>query len=414
FIPFVPANKRAEALATDASGTPLRIVKGAFPTVASIASSAPEAGEEAKRLAAQGYRVLAVAHGPASGPLELAGIVALSDPPRADSAALIAELRSMGVQPVMVTGDTAATASVVARAVGLTGAVCPPGPPPASLSPGDFAVFAGVFPEDKFHIVEAFQRSGHTVGMCGDGANDAPALRQAQMGIAVSTATDVAKSAAGIVLTEPGLGGIVSAIREGRTTFQRTLTYTLRSLAQKLSQMLLLVAGLVMTGHAILTPRLMAIIMITGDFLAMSATTDHVHPSARPNAWHINNITLLGASLAICNVAFCSGILALGRFRLGLSSPQLQTLAAVALVFTGQALFYVVRDRRRLWSSRPSRWIVLSSIADVAIISLLATRGFLMIPLPAALLAAVFGAAVVLAFVLDGVKLLVGRSLQMQ
>ena len=216
------------------------------------------------------------------------------------------------------------------------------------------------------------------------------------------------------MLTEPGLGGIVSAIREGRITFQRILTYTLRSLTQKLSQMLLLVAGLVMTRHAILTPRLMAIIMITGDFLAMSATTDNVHPSVRPNAWHINNITLLGASLAICNVVFCTGILAVGRYRLGLPSPELQTLAAVALVFTGQALFYVVRDRRRLWSSRPSRWIVLSSIADVAIISLLATRGFLMTPVPAALVAAVFAAAVVVAFVLDGVKLVVGRSLQMQ
>ena len=414
FTPFDPASKRAEALATDASGAPVRIVKGAFPTVASIASSPSEAAEEDKRLAAQGYRVLVVAQGPASRPLELAGLIALSDPPREDSAALIAELRSMGVQPVMVTGDAAATASVVARAVGLTGAVCPPGPLPASLRPDDFAVFAGVFPEDKFHIVQAFQKSGHTVGMCGDGANDAPALRQAQMGIAVSTATDVAKSAAGIVLTEPGLGGIVSAIREGRITFQRILTYTFRSLAQKLSQMLLLLAGLVMTGHAILTPRLMAIIMITGDFLAMSATTDNVHPSARPNVWHINNITLLGASLAICNVSFCTGILAIGRYRLGLPSPELQTLAAVALVFTGQALFYVVRDRRRLWSSRPSGWVALSSIADVAIISLLATRGFLMTPVPAALVAAVFGAAVVLAFVLDGVKLVVGRSLQMQ
>jgi H+-transporting ATPase len=414
FIPFDPASKRAEALATDATGTPLRIVKGAFPTVASIAASPPEAAGEDGRLAAQGYRVLAVAHGLASRPLELAGLIALSDPPREDSAALIAELRSMGVQPVMVTGDAPATASVVARAVGLTGAVCPPGPPPATLHPRDFAVFAGVFPEDKFHIVKAFQKSGHTVGMCGDGANDAPALRQAQMGIAVATATDVAKSAAGIVLTEPGLGGIVSAIREGRITFQRILTYTLRSLSQKLSQMLLLVAGLVMTGHAILTPRLMAIIMITGDFLAMSATTDNVHPSRRPNAWHINNITLLGVSLAICNVAFCTGILAVSRYWLELASPALRTLAAVALVFTGQALFYVVRDRRRLWSSRPSRWIVLSSIADVAIITLLATRGFLMTPIPAALVAAVLGAALAFAFVLDAVKLVVSRSLQMQ
>lgn len=197
-------------------------------------------------------------------------------------------------------------------------------------------------------------------------------------------------------------------------TFQRILTYTLRSLTQKLSQMLLLVAGLVMTGHAILTPRLIAIIMITGDFLAMSATTDNVRPSPRPNAWHINNISVLGVSLAAGNLAFCAGIIALGRYRLGLSIPALQTLATVAVVFTGQAIFYVVRDRRRLWSSRPSRWIVLSSIADVAIITVLATQGFLMTPLPAILVAGVLGAAAGFAFVLDGIKLIVSRSLQMQ
>jgi H+-transporting ATPase len=250
--------------------------------------------------------------------------------------------------------------------------------------------------------------------MCGDGANDAPALRQAQIGIAVSTATDVAKSAAGIVLTEPGLAGIVSAIREGRITFQRILTYTLRSLTQKLSQMLLLVVGLAMTGHAILTPRLIAIIMITGDFLAMSATTDHVRPSARPNAWHINNISLLGVSLAMGNLAFCAGTVAWGRYRLDLSSPELQTLATVAVVFTGQAIFYVVRDRQRLWSSSPSRWIVLSSVADVAIIVVLSTRGFLMAPLPATLVAGVLAGAAAFAFVLDGIKAVVSRSLQMQ
>jgi H+-transporting ATPase len=414
FIPFDPASKRAEALAADASGTPVRIVKGAFRTVESVSSSPAAAAKAAGRLEDQGYRVLAVARGPTSGALELAGLIALSDPPREDSATLIAELRSMGVRTIMVTGDAPTTAAVVAHAVGLTGAVCPPGPLPRSLHPEDFAVFAGVFPEDKFHLVKALQQGGHTVGMCGDGANDAPALRQAQIGIAVSTATDVAKSAAGIVLTEPGLAGIVSAIREGRITFQRILTYTLRSLTQKLSQMLLLVVGLAMTGHAILTPRLIAIIMITGDFLAMSATTDHVRPSARPNAWHINNISLLGVSLAMGNLAFCAGTVAWGRYRLDLSSPELQTLATVAVVFTGQAIFYVVRDRQRLWSSSPSRWIVLSSVADVAIIVVLSTRGFLMAPLPATLVAGVLAGAAAFAFVLDGIKAVVSRSLQMQ
>ena len=139
--------------------------------------------------------------------LTLMGLIALSDPPRPDSKALLAELRSMGVHTVMVTGDAAPTAATVAAAIGLEGPVCPPGAIPDRVKPEDFAVYAGVFPEDKFRLVKAFQRDGHTVGMCGDGVNDAPALRQAQMGIAVSTATDVAKSAASMVLMEPGLQG---------------------------------------------------------------------------------------------------------------------------------------------------------------------------------------------------------------
>ena len=141
-----------------------------------------------------------------------------------------------------------------------------------------FAVFAGVLPEDKYKLVKAFQKAGHIVGMCGDGANDAPALRQAQMGIAVSTATDVAKSAAGVVLTDPGLAGIVAAVKEGRITFQRILTYTLNSVTKKIVQVLLLGVGLVMTGHAVLTPLLMIIVMMAGDFLGMSLTTDNVRP----------------------------------------------------------------------------------------------------------------------------------------
>ena len=172
--------------------------------------------------------------------------------------------------------------------------------PRQRVTPEDFAVFAGVLPEDKYDLVKAFQKDGHTVGMCGDGANDAPALRQAQMGIAVSTATDVAKSAAGIVLTEPGLGGIVASVKEGRVTFQRILTYTLNSVNKKVVQVLFLAVGLVMTGHAILTPMLMVIIMITGDFLGMSLTTDNVRPSPLPNAWRIGRLTIAGVFMGVC------------------------------------------------------------------------------------------------------------------
>ena len=196
------------------------------------------------------------------------------------------------------------------------GAVCPPGPIPKDVRPASFAVFAGVLPEDKYNLVKAFQAGGVTVGMCGDGANDAPALRQAQIGIAVSTATDVAKSAGGMVLTEPGLAGIVAAVREGRTTFQRIQNYTINSITKKIVTVLFLMVGLMMTGHAILTPLLMVIVMIAGDFLAMSLTTDNVRASPAPNAWHIGQLTIAGAILGVGMLVFCCAVLAFGTFAL--------------------------------------------------------------------------------------------------
>jgi len=216
----------AEAVGVEHGENPLRIVKGAPAAVAAVAPLPARAIGELDRFTASGYRTIAVACGP-SRDLTLIGLIACSDPPRADSKQLLGELRSLGGQPIMVSGDAPATAATVARAIGLDGGICPAGEIPASVSPADYAVYAGVFPEDKFRLVKAFQQQGHAVGMCGDGANDAPALRQAQMGIAVSTATDVAKAAAGIVLTEPGLGGIVACISEGRSAFQPVLTYTL-------------------------------------------------------------------------------------------------------------------------------------------------------------------------------------------
>jgi H+-transporting ATPase len=403
FAPFDPAKKMSEATATtDSTGGTQRIVKGAFAAVVGLAQPTPAAAA-AKELEGKGFRVLAVAAGPATA-LKLAGLIALSDPPRADSAKLVTELHGLGVRTVMVTGDAPATAAIVAHAVGLDGAVCPPGPIPDAVHPEQFAVFAGVLPKDKYKLVKAFQKGGHTVGMCGDGANDAPALRQAQIGIAVSTATDVAKSAAGMVLTEPGLAGIVAAVKEGRITFQRILTYTLNSIIKKIVTVLFLIVGLIMTGHAILTPLLMVIVMITGDFLSMSLTTDKVRPSPTPNAWRIGNLTMAGVIMGICLLAFCSGVLAVGKFEMGLGIDALRTLAFVVLVFGSQATLYAIRQRRHLWGIRPSLWLAVSSVADIGIASTLAIGGIAMTPLPALLVAGTIAAAVAFAFVLDFVK----------
>ena len=311
----------------------------------------------------------------------------------------------------MVTGDAPATAAIVAKAVGLDGAVCPPGPIPDAVQPEQFAVFAGVLPEDKYKLVKAFQNGGHTIGMGGDGANAAPALRQAQMGIAVSTATDVAKSAAGMVLTEPGLAGIVTAVKEGRITFQRILSYTLNSITKKTVQVLFLAIGLIMTGQAILTPLLMVLIMITGDFLGMALTTDNVRPSPAPNTWRIGNLTIAGVTMGLGELVFCTSVLAFGAYRMGFEIGALRTLAFVVIVFGNQATTYTNRERRHLWSSRPSLWLVVSSIADLLIASTLAIGGIAMTPLPAWIVAGTLAAAAAFAVILDFVKVPIFRRL---
>jgi len=403
FVPFDPGTKMSEATVLDPGGGTQRIVKGAFAAVIGLIQPSPAATAASEELERKGFRVLAVAAGPPNV-MKLAGLIALSDPPRKDSTALVTELQGLGVRTIMITGDAPATAAIVAHAVGLDGAVCPPGPIPDSVRPDQFAVFAGVLPEDKYKLVKAFQKDGHTVGMCGDGANDAPALRQAQIGIAVSTATDVAKSAAGMVLTEPGLAGIVAAVKEGRVTFQRILTYTLNSITKKTVQVLFLAVGLIMTGQAILTPLLMVLIMITGDFLGMSLTTDNVRPSGTPNTWQIGILTIAGVSTGIGELVFCTSVLAFGAYRMGYDIQALRTLAFVVIVFGNQATTYTNRERRRLWSSRPSFWLVVSSVTDLMIASTLAIAGIAMTPLPAVIVAGTLAAAVVFAVILDLAK----------
>ena len=411
FVPFDPAVKRAEATVRQADGTVARIVKGAFAVVRDLVQATPALSADVDDLQAKGYRVLAVAFGPPSA-MRMAGLIALSDPPRDDSAGLVAELAGLGVRTIMVTGDAVATAQIVATKIGIPGAVWATTPLPDDLRADEYGLFAGVLPEDKFRLVKALQQAGHLVGMCGDGANDAPALRQAQMGIAVSTATDVAKSSAGIVLTEPGLGGIVAAVREGRITFQRILTYTLRTVIHKTVQVLFLGLGLIVTGQAILTPMLMVLMMVTGDFLAMSSSTDNVRPSPRPSIWKIGPLTLAGVIMGGFDLLFCAACLATGHFVLGLDIGALRTLCVVTLVFSGQAVLYVAREREHIWSSRPGRWLVASSVVDVAIVSLLAVNGVLMVPLPAIVLAGIFAAATGFAFLLDAMKLTLFRRLQ--
>jgi H+-transporting ATPase len=405
FVPFDPARKISEARVIDRGGVEWRIVKGAFEIVATMAQMPTDAQNRVDDLAARGHRVIAVAAG--STTLRLAGLVAISDPPRDDSAPLIAELHAMGVRTIMVTGDSAVTASAIAKKIGLEGAACHADQMPDAVRADQFGIFARVLPEQKFRLVQALQKGGHVVGMCGDGTNDAPALRQAQIGIAVSSATDVAKAAAGMVLTEPGLSGIVAAVREGRAGFRRLTNYTLNMLVKKIEIVLFLAIGLLLTGQAVLTPALMVLLFITNDFLSMSLTTDRVSGSAKPNKWNMRGITAAAVIFGLCKLAFSAAILAVGAFAIGLDAVTLQTLAFVALVFGNQALLYVLRERHRMWSSRPGNWVIASSVVDTGLATALALSGTLMAPLALRDWLAVFIAAVGFALLLDGIKRLV-------
>ncbi len=412
FVPFDPASKTSEAFALDRHGKELRIIKGAFEVIASAAEVPADARRQVDDLAGQGHRVIAVAVGPPQS-LRLAGLVALSDPPREDSAELIKTLRDLGVRTVMVTGDSAVTAAAIAGKVGIAGAVCPPERFSDDLGREEFGVFARVVPEDKYRLVKALQSRGHVVGMCGDGTNDAPALRQAQIGIAVSSATDVAKAAAGMVMTEPGLAGIVFAVREGRVAFQRLLTYTFNMLVKKIEIVLFLAIGLGLTGHGVMTPVSMVLMLVTNDFLAMSLTTDRASPAQSPSVWRMRNVTMAAVVLGACKLCFSTAVLAIGKYGLELGPRALQTLAFVTVIFGAQGLIYVLRERRHLWSSRPSKWVLMASMADIAVASALALSGTLMEPLPWRIVAAVLAAAAGFALVLDLVKLPVRSALKL-
>jgi H+-transporting ATPase len=405
FKPFDPASKTAEATAFY-QDREIRIIKGAPAAVAALVPMTSKAATELEALTRAGYRTIAVAAGPAPS-LELIGFIAFGDPPRSDSAELLSELRSLGVRPVMVTGDAAATAATVAQAIGLGGSLCPAGKIPETVTPNDFAVYAGVFPDQKFRLVKAFQRQGHSVGMCGDGANDAPALRQAQVGIAVSTATDVAKAAAGVVLTQPGLSGIVACIKEGRSAFQRVLTYTLMILVNKCVTLIVLGAGLIITGHAVLTPFLQAISMLTNDFVTMSRAADRARPSPYPNAWRVHNLTLAAVPLGVFRLLYLLAILSLGWFVMDLTPSQLQTLTFAMLVFANQGNVYVLRERGRLWHSRPAPIMLVASACDIILVACLAAGGVLMSPLPLTLISLLIIATVVFTLAMDTIKLAV-------
>jgi H+-transporting ATPase len=361
-------------------GTAWRIVKGAVQAVAPLAVSADDDWQkEAQTVASGGVRVLAVVAGPPQD-MHPIGLIGLRDPPREDSADLVHALQQMGVRLIMVTGDALPTALAVADIVGIgsrAGDLDAFRRDPAH--PLDCDVLAGVLPEDKYHLVQASQHGGHITGMTGDGVNDAPALKQAEVGIAVASATDVAKAAASIVLTTPGIGNIVAAEQTSRRIYQRMLTYTLNKIIKTCEIALLLSVGLIVTGVFVTTPTLIVLLLFTNDFVTMSIATDRVSFSPKPTRWHVRALVRTALSMAGLILLLSFAIFFTARNWLPL--PQLQTLIFLMLVFSGQGTVYLVREHRHFWASVPSRWMLVSSLLDIVIVSIFAIFGIFMAPL---------------------------------
>ncbi|HUA17539.1 MAG TPA: plasma-membrane proton-efflux P-type ATPase [Bryobacteraceae bacterium] len=407
FVPFDPSTKYSEAVVVHGAKT-LRVLKGAPSAISAMTGAA--ASGEGDKLAAEGYRVLAVAAGEGSD-LSVVGFVALLDPPRDDSAKLVADLQHLGVRVLMITGDGPATAATVAARVGIHGAVCDRKQFETGIAAAaaECGVFGGVFPEDKFRLVQALQSQGHVVGMTGDGVNDAPALKQAEVGIAVANATDVAKAAASIVLTNPGLSDVVSAVETSRRIYQRMLTYTLNKIIKTIEVSAFLTLGVLLTRTLVINPLLIVLLLFTNDFVTMSIATDRVSFSPAPDRWRIRELVTAAAPLAALLVLFSLAVLFIGRDVFLLSTPQIRTLVFLTLVFGGQGTVYLVRERGHLWSSRPSPWMLWSSAADLLAVGFLASQGILMARLPLAVIGGLAGAVLCYLLLVDFLKIFILR-----
>ncbi len=415
FAPFDAQTRRTEAV-VEQGGQRLRVVKGAVRSVAEVCGlpAAALEGLEARagESAAKGYRTLAVARGPEGGALTLVGLVTLYDPPRPDAKQLIAELRDLGVPVKMLTGDALAVATEIARGVGLP-AIRRMADLKAAGEGGDAVdLLAGsdglaeVFPEDKYTVVKRLQAAGHVTGMTGDGVNDAPALRQAEVGIAVSTATDVAKGAASVVLTEPGLTNIVALVDQGRTIYQRILTYIVNKISRTILKTAFVAIAYVATGRFAMSAFAMLVLLFITDFAKISLATDHVRPSRTPETWNIGYLTAVAAVLGVLMVAEALLALWIGWSRFGLArdAGALYTFSFLTLLYFAALSIVSARERRWFWTTMPSKPVVAAVIGETVIgtaVTLVGVPGLTPMPWWEAL--ALFGYAAVSCLVVNEV-----------
>ncbi|HET9097187.1 MAG TPA: HAD-IC family P-type ATPase [Candidatus Baltobacteraceae bacterium] len=374
FTPFDPLEKWSAA-GIAWNGAPAMVYKGAPDALRAMAQAVPERFDaEVRRLAGAGARVIAVAISQ-SEQTRIAGLIALADPPRGDAAAIVRDLHESGVEVMLLTGDGAPTALNVARRVGI---------------PADH-VHASIYPEDKLAIIGRLQKAGHVVGMTGDGVNDAPALRQADIGIAVSTAADVAKAAAGIVLTGAGLKNIIAAVQSSRAVFERMVTYTMLKLVKYFEIVGVLTVGFFATRTFLLTPELMVCLLVFNDLVTLSISGDHVRVSHTLRVWKIGR--MLGAAVVMAvltaGCVLCTTALATHAFHLAL--PQLRSVVFFAMVAMGQIAVFVVRTRDGVVGVAPSMVLVAAALAATAAALGMTALGLLTAELPLVVIVAVLG-----------------------
>ncbi len=404
FVPFDPKTRRTEALLVSGRGE-YRVMKGAAETVAQACGlDLRGAGMEQKMndFAARGYRTLAVAISGPDSALRFCGLVALYDAPRPDSKKLIRELAELGVSVKMLTGDALPIAKEISNQIGLGDSLVRASdlksetekqPSKAIEIAEKSSGFAEIYPEDKYLIVKSLQAGGHITGMTGDGVNDAPALRQAEVGVAVSNATDVAKGAASAVLTDAGLSNIVGLIKVGRMIYQRIVTWTLSKIVKTFQVAVFIALAFFLTGYYVVSALDIILLLLFLDFVTISLSTDRVRWSRLPEKWNVTGLVKVGVLLGGVTVTELLGLLFLGLRYLGLSDDigSLQTFSFAALFYLGIFTILIVRERGLFWNSSPSRTLMVALIADMVLVAGLVTVGIPGVaPIPLTSLALVF------------------------
>lgn len=380
YLPFNPANKRTEATVSIGKDT-LRILKGAPQTILQLCGKTDEkAVQEINRtvedFSARGYRTIAVAvcentEPNANADCRFAGLLALSDPPRPDSEAMIQHIKDLGIRPFMLTGDNQAIAREIAGQVGIGTRIHSAkelnglsGEEQLKLIENSDG-FAEVYPEDKFKIVHLLQEAGHMVGMTGDGVNDSPALKQAELGTAVSAATDVAKASASVVLTKPGLSEIIDTIKVSRQTYQRMLTWVINKITKVVEVVVLFTVGYFWLHNMLISLLGMSLLVFANDFVTMSIATDNVVSTKSPNSWNLKSIISSSMVLGIFFALEDLLVTYIGITFFHLPYASLCTLVMLSLVFNTQFRILTVRERGHFWASFPSKKLFFISLAAI-------------------------------------------------